>query len=71
MLRIHPQLQTSENTQDLSAATDLRDGALMGIHLEAAHFQVQCGKCTVQEQGETSQPRLNQTLFPDTLFKQA
>lgn len=38
MLRIHPQLQTSENTQDLSATTDLRDEALMGIHLEGCTF---------------------------------
>lgn len=40
MLKIRPQLQTSENTQDLSAATDLRDEAVMEIHLETVHFQV-------------------------------
>lgn len=34
MLRIHKQLQTGENTQDLSSTTDLRDEAIMEVHLE-------------------------------------
>lgn len=70
-LRIHPQLQTSENTQDLSAATDLRDEAVMEIHLETVHFQVRWGECILKEKRKTLLPLHKQTVFQNSLSEHA
>ena len=58
MHRIHMQLQTGENTWDLSSAKTW-DEAIMKIQLQTVPFQMQCGKHPHREKGPLPPAQVN------------